>query len=67
MNKEEKKGMGQRIKGDVKEATGRMTGDEELEIEGKADQVAGRGREKVGEATRKVGEKLDDLGDRLKK
>ena len=67
MNNDEKKGMGQRIKGDVKEAAGRMTGDEELELEGKADQVAGRGREKVGEVTRKAGEKLDDLGDRLKK
>ena len=67
MNSEEKKGMGQRIKGDAKEAAGRITDDEELEMEGKVDQIAGRGREKAGEATRKAGEKLDDLGDRLKK
>jgi uncharacterized protein YjbJ (UPF0337 family) len=41
-------------KGRVKEAAGDLTGDEELQREGKIDQATGTAKEKVGEAAEKV-------------
>jgi uncharacterized protein YjbJ (UPF0337 family) len=41
-------------KGRVKEAAGDLTGDEELQREGKIDQATGTAKEKVGEAAKKV-------------
>jgi uncharacterized protein YjbJ (UPF0337 family) len=41
-------------KGRVKEAVGDLTGDEELQREGKIDQATGTAKEKVGEAAKKV-------------
>lgn len=39
------------VKGSVKEALGKVTGDRETEAEGVAEQRAGRLQEKTGEAT----------------
>jgi uncharacterized protein YjbJ (UPF0337 family) len=41
-------------KGRVKEAAGDLTGDDDLQREGKVDQAAGSAKEKVGEAADKV-------------
>lgn len=41
-------------KGKVKEAAGDLTGDKDLEREGKVDQMAGDVKDKVGDAVDKV-------------
>jgi len=41
-------------KGKIKEAAGDLTGDKDLEREGKADRAAGEVKEKVGDAVDKV-------------
>lgn len=41
-------------KGRVKEATGDLTGDKDLQNEGKVDQVAGDVKEKAGDAVDKI-------------
>jgi uncharacterized protein YjbJ (UPF0337 family) len=49
--------MGDKIdqaKGRVKEAAGDVTGDKDLQREGKVDRVAGEVKEKVGDAVDKV-------------
>ena len=43
-------------KGRIKEAAGDLTGDKDLQREGKVDQAAGSAKEKVGEAADKVKE-----------
>jgi uncharacterized protein YjbJ (UPF0337 family) len=46
--KEQVKGVGQQIKGKVKEEVGDLTDNKSLEIEGKIDKGIGRVREDVG-------------------
>ena len=48
MDKDRVKGAGQNLRGKVKEAAGKVTGDSKLKAEGKADQVAGKVRNAVG-------------------
>jgi len=43
------KGLKEKIKGSVKERLGSVSGNRDLEEEGKIDQLKGAGREKVGE------------------
>jgi uncharacterized protein YjbJ (UPF0337 family) len=50
MHKDEAKGVGNQIKGAVKDAAGALTGNEKLQAEGKADKAAGKLQQKVGEA-----------------
>jgi uncharacterized protein YjbJ (UPF0337 family) len=50
MDKERIKGAAQQVKGNVKEAVGKATGDTKLKTEGKADQVEGKVRNAVGSA-----------------
>lgn len=42
------KGSAQNLKGKVKEAAGKLSGDSKLEVEGKGDQVAGKLKNAVG-------------------
>jgi uncharacterized protein YjbJ (UPF0337 family) len=58
-------GKGQKVKGRIKEAAGNLTGREDWEAEGEADQAEGNVRDKVGEAGRKVGHAADRLEDKL--
>ena len=51
------------VKGHVKEAVGSLTGDKDLESEGKADRIAGEAKEKVGHAKEKVEEVIDKAKD----
>ena len=48
MNEDRIKGSMTEAKGKIKEATGKMTGDEKLKREGQADQVAGKVQNVVG-------------------
>ena len=47
------------MKGHVKEAVGSLTGDKDLESEGKADRRAGEAKEKLDHARDKVDEVID--------
>ncbi len=60
MDKERIKGTGQKIKGNIKEAAGKMTGDKSLEIEGKADKFEGEVRNVVGKAKDAVRDAVKD-------
>ena len=51
------------VKGKVKETVGSLTGDEDLESEGKADRRAGEAKEKVGKAKDKVEDVIDTAKD----
>jgi len=59
VDKEHIKGAAQKAEGAVKDAAGKVTGNEKLQAEGKADKAAGAGREAAGDvkdAGRKVGD-----------
>jgi uncharacterized protein YjbJ (UPF0337 family) len=48
MDKQHVKGAAEKAKGTVKEAAGKMTGNERLEAEGKADKVKGSAHKAAG-------------------
>ncbi len=50
MDKDRIEGAAQKAKGAVKEAVGKVTGDEKLKAEGRADKAAGTARNAVGGA-----------------
>ena len=51
----------EQVKGNAKEAVGRLTGNKDLESEGKADRRAGEAKEKVGHAKDKVEEVIEKV------
>ncbi|MGZ6495479.1 MAG: CsbD family protein [Actinomycetota bacterium] len=53
------------LKGQAKEAVGSITGDKDLESEGKADRRAGEVNEKVEKAKDKVEEVVDKTKDKV--
>ena len=63
MDSDRIKGAGKEIKGNVKEAFGELTGDRSTELEGKADQVAGKVQRKYGETKDDVRDALDEADD----
>jgi uncharacterized protein YjbJ (UPF0337 family) len=67
MNKDERDGKVENLKGRAKEAAGIVSGDEELEKEGAEERAAGEARRSIGEAHRKVGEALEDLGKKIER
>lgn len=54
------------VKGRAKEAAGILTGNEDLEAEGKADRRMGEAEEKIDHAKDKVGELIDKAADKAK-
>lgn len=50
MNKDRAAGAARQMKGAVKEAAGKLTGDAKLKAEGKADKIAGKLQNAVGGA-----------------
>ena len=54
MDKDRVAGVGKQVKGAVKEAAGKVTGDAKLKAEGKADKVAGKVQNAAGGAKDKV-------------
>ena len=67
MNREEREGKKENLKGRVKEAAGTLTGNEDLESEGAAERERGALRQETGKARRKLGEAIEDLGKRVKR
>jgi uncharacterized protein YjbJ (UPF0337 family) len=49
------------VKGKVEEAAGSLTGNKDLESEGKADRRAGDAKEKLAHAKDKIEEVIDDV------
>ena len=54
-------GKTEQVKGQAKEAVGSLTGNKDLEAEGKADRQAGEAKEKVGHAKDKVEEVVEKV------
>ena len=50
MDKDRSAGIGHQVKGSVKEAAGKLTGDKKLEAEGKGEKVGGKVQNAVGGA-----------------
>ena len=62
MDKDRIEGAGKQAEGALKDAAGKVTGNEKLQAEGKADKAAGAARESVGDvkdAGRKVGDAVN--------
>ncbi len=66
MNRDEREGKSENLKGRVKEATGALLDDENLQKEGADQRAAGELQEDVGKLRRKAGEALEELGEKLK-
>ena len=49
MDKEHVKGAADKAKGTIKDAAGKLTGDKELQAEGKMDKAKGEAREALGD------------------
>ncbi|HEY8976791.1 MAG TPA: CsbD family protein [Burkholderiaceae bacterium] len=64
MNKDQVNGRAETLKGDVKEAAGKVVGNERLTAEGKADQAAGKVQSKVGDVKNDVGNAVKNAIDR---
>lgn len=54
-----------KVKGTAKEATGKVTGDDSMRREGKADQFSGDVKGKANDAKDALSDKVDDVRDRL--
>lgn len=63
MNKDTAEGNLQQVKGSVKEALGKVTGNDRLEAEGATEKVAGKVQEGVG----KTRDAAQEAADKLKK
>lgn len=66
MNRNEREGKKENVKGRVKEAAGTLIGDKNLESEGARQRAVGVAQERIGKASRKVGEAIEDLGRKIK-
>jgi uncharacterized protein YjbJ (UPF0337 family) len=53
------------VKGQVKDAAGSLTGNKDLESEGRADRRAGEAKEKVDHAEGKIEEVIDTAEDKV--
>ena len=58
-------GQTDQVKGQVKQAVGTLTGDKDLESEGKADRRSGGAKEKVEHAKGKVEEVIDKTEEKV--
>ncbi|MGH8082548.1 MAG: CsbD family protein [Lysobacter sp.] len=59
MDKNRIEGVAKQVKGSVKEAIGKITGDTQTELEGAAEKNIGKAQAKAGELADKVRDKLD--------
>jgi uncharacterized protein YjbJ (UPF0337 family) len=67
MNREEFEGRKSSIKGRVKQATGALIGNDDLESEGAHERSRGEAEERAGKARRRLGLAIEDFGKRVKK
>ena len=61
MNDDQVKGRADQIKGNIKEKTGQVIGNRDLEDEGTADKVSGKVQSRVGDAKEKVKDAIDKI------
>jgi uncharacterized protein YjbJ (UPF0337 family) len=61
MNKDQVKGRVEEAKGNLKESTGRVTGDRDLEDQGTVDKAAGKVQKNYGDAKEKVKDAIDKI------
>jgi uncharacterized protein YjbJ (UPF0337 family) len=54
MSKEEVKGKGKQIKGQIREEVGKLTDNKTEQLKGKIEQVEGKVQEEIGKAKRKA-------------
>jgi uncharacterized protein YjbJ (UPF0337 family) len=66
MNKDEREGKAENLKGRLKEAAGVVTDNPELEKEGADERALGEARQDLGAARRKVGEAIEEMGKKVK-
>lgn len=66
-NKGEMEGKSEQAEGRVKQAAGVLTGNEDLEAEGRADRTRGEIREGANRVKREVGEAIEDIGESMKR
>ena len=64
MNKDQVNGRAETLKGDVKEATGKLVGNERIASEGRAEQAAGKVQSTVGDVKNDVGNAIKNAIDR---
>ena len=64
MNDDQTKGRFDKLKGDMKEGLGKLSGNETMEAEGKADQAKGSVQGKYGDTKEKLADKFNDAVDR---
>ncbi|HEY3202497.1 MAG TPA: CsbD family protein [Thermoanaerobaculia bacterium] len=67
MNRDERRGKRESLKGRLKEAAGVLTDDKDLEQRGAEERARGETRETLGRARRKAGEAIEDLGKKIKR
>jgi uncharacterized protein YjbJ (UPF0337 family) len=60
MDKDRIEGAGTQVKGSVKEAIGKVTGNNQTEVEGKAEKVSGKVQGEVGKAKDAVRDAVED-------
>ena len=61
MNDDQVKGRADQVKGTIKEKTGQVIGNRDLEDEGTADKVSGKVQSGVGDAKEKVKDAIDKI------
>ena len=67
MNRDEREGKEKNVAGRIKEATGALTGNEDLEKRGADERAEGEAQGELGRARRKVGEAIEELGEDVKR
>jgi uncharacterized protein YjbJ (UPF0337 family) len=67
MNRDEKEGRKDSVKGRVKEAAGALLDDPELQERGADERARGEAQETLGRVRRKAGEALEELGEKIKR
>lgn len=65
-NPDEVDGKWEQVKGSVKETVGKVTGDDEMEAEGKVQNAEGETQETWGKFKRGVSDAVDSVGDAIK-
>ena len=66
MSQQETRGKVKKLKGQVKEATGILTGDKKMEQKGAAQRAEGAVQESLGKARRQVGEFVAGVAKKIK-
>ena len=66
-DRDELEGKGKQVKGKIKQSTGDLIDDGELQDEGIADEAEGEVQEDFARARRKIGQAIEDIGEKVKR